>query len=163
MYILNGVCAGCEVGCKSCIGAKECVLCTANYSLYEKTCLVNCPAKTTSVLGRCEKCQVSNCQRCSNVKVCIECVGKYFLEGNSCVISCSIGLFETNLNNVSVCSKCGDKCTLCNSTSSCKQCLSGYLLYNNTCTNTCPVGTFGQNFLCRNCPVNCKRCQECKG
>lgn len=79
-------CAGCTNSCATCVNSStNCTSCLNNLTLYNSTCLKNCPVGYYSLYYICQPCNLSNinCISCTSAVNCTSCSN--FLYNGYCV------------------------------------------------------------------------------
>jgi proprotein convertase subtilisin/kexin type 5 len=134
-------CSDCQAPCVTCTSQAACLSCNSTTSLYQTSCLTNCPSGFTSIAQVCVSC-LTPCQTCSTSQTtCTSCLSSIspsvFLTGSACVIAanCPLNTYPNSTNNQ--CTACVPPCLSCTTSSSCISCISGYNLAGNTCTSSC--------------------------
>jgi proprotein convertase subtilisin/kexin type 5 len=84
---IQGVCIGCILPCLGCTGTPtNCTICQTG-SLYNNSCVPNCPDAYFSYNSVCETCPIG-CITCTSLTRCTECDVLYYSLDNACITSC---------------------------------------------------------------------------
>ena len=157
---LEHSCVDCEANCDVCDTNNSCIRCNVGFSLYEDTCVPNCPDGMFSfvptgyypVILQCVLCP-ANCLLCDGTGTCTECTGDgiAIMDGNCCATECnSCGFDGTcyscnngyDLTSDNDC--CPSNCQSCTA-GVCSQCYNGLIVVNNACCSpycdVCNIGT----------------------
>ncbi|CAD8135514.1 unnamed protein product [Paramecium octaurelia] len=158
-YNNQQVCQNCINNCDTCSNSTTCTVCSANFYLYQQTCIDTCPANITVTNTQQQTCDTctNNCQTCQNqTSFCITCKTNYYLYNNACISICKDGTFL----NGSQCTDCLTKCKTCSNGTTCDTCADGLLFYQNDCLDKCPDQYFAQNGKCQQCNFSCNTCES---
>jgi hypothetical protein len=156
------VCYQCISPCQTCISLTQCQTCAASYSIYQSSCLSECPAGYTAIASQCIICQ-SPCRTCStSTTTCTSCLDtltpELFLAGTACVEASNCPtLTYANLTN-NQCTSCTLPCQTCTSSTACMSCLIDYNLEGTVCKSNCLSGSTPINSVCTVCTQPCSTC-----
>lgn len=149
-----------DTNCFYCIGGGSyCLLCNANYYLYNNTCETTCPARTYPFFILCVNCP-TNCSSCNSWR-CTSCNSGYYLHDGACIDTCPTLTYPDNGECII------DPCIFRNSSNNqCLLCIFPFLLhttlsgdnYTSECLLECPASTVEIGGYCVNCPSNCLNC-----
>ena len=166
-YPINQSCMKCNNGCKICANDKLCEECTKPNLLWNRSCVVNCPAGwiSNSDGTQCIQCAQQECIECDPKKVgeCKKCSKPNLLYKNQCYKICPIGTYQESTN----CILCPNGCLKCNK-NQCEGCNNGLKLKGENCVKECGTGYFDSTSRCDKClDSNCEicsptnQCQKC--
>ena len=143
--VLNNMqCIDCISTCQTCsVNISTCTSCSKGLSLYNSSCMSECPAGYFDSEGICTPCN-SMCVNC-NSTACLTCNDSYYIYSVSCVSACP----PNTLLELDTCTPCHQNCSACiNSTSQCTSCVTGMYLLGTECVNICPAGYTPVNTTC---------------
>jgi proprotein convertase subtilisin/kexin type 5 len=156
-------CKVCQQNCAKCENANDCIDCTSNTFLYNKTCYTDCPKSTYKdvVSKKCAPCS-SHCEYCTNGETCTGCENGYYLKNGICFNVCGDQYFANNQTRT--CDKCLTGCKECINSVNCITCDSDKVNVKNiTCDGKCPDGMTSIKSFCLACLTpNCKSCPNQK-
>ena len=168
---IDGICVSCGIAHSSyCTKEFKLILCEEGYFYYsEKECRQQCPPGTVvdtynylDYQGHyCKSCP-NNAEECSVDGKVKSCFNPYVLQGNVCQKQCNPGFYP---NEYRICIECPfPNCKKCTARD-CLECFNDLYLKEDdeTCHETCPDFMYGEDRdikLCRNCPLNCRKCDN---
>ena len=134
---VQGACTGCLTPCATCsTSATTCATCSGALSLYNATCISQCPDGYYPLNNICYLCN-TNCSTCSSATVCLTCITSFYLYSNTCLPKCpSTHPVVTS----GKCMACTDtNCIVCDSLDQCSDCNYPTLLLSGHCLISCPT------------------------
>ncbi|CDW77557.1 UNKNOWN [Stylonychia lemnae] len=160
----GGQCSQCSQNCLNCTGSStECTYCPQYLSLFNKTCIQQCPSDITianTTNRTCMSCD-SRCKTCKdNRSKCTSCIEGLRLNPFTNVCDKYCPELYTVEERKGFCDECTNDCVTCQTfRNRCMSCQPGYFLSLNQCLSRCASSEIYYSNACQSCADGCSTCK----